>query len=297
MSKTVFVLFLCFLVSDFASAQSSLAEFDKVRQIRVLHDNRENVRRLLADFETDFSEDDDESDSDDFSTKNAEIEVFYSIGGCSEDELWNTDKLTVTKIEFSLENRIKVKDFKFDFSGYTKKSEDEDSTEDYIYYNENAGIAFDVEESEIREITLFPSKGNTSLLCENEITKEFSSNKKQYVDLVLEEKPTVCGNPVANVNDLLLETLEIFADCANAEKRENCAAWNKEISVETIANDPDNDPLTYQYTVSGGKIVGQGAKVAWELSGLQPGSYTITAAVDDGCGFCGMTKTKTIIVK
>ena len=297
MLKSVFLLFLFFLMSNFIFAQSSFAEFDKVRQIRLLHDNRENVRRILAGYETDFSEDDDESDSDDFSTKNAEIEVYYSAGGCSEDEIWNADKLTVTKIEISLEKRIKVKNLGFDFSGYTKKSEDEDSPEDYVYYNENAGIAFDIEESEIREITLFPSKGNVSLLCENEITKEFSENEEQFIDLVLIGKTISCGNSAANVMDIVLETSEIIADCEDTEKRVNCTVWNKEISVEMIASDPENDPLTYQYTVSGGKIVGQGAKVVWDLSGLAVGTYTITAAVDDGCGFCGMTKTKTIIVK
>ena len=60
--------------------------------------------------------------------------------------------------------------------------------------------------------------------------------------------------------------------------------------------DPENDVLTYNYTVSGGRIVGTGAAVQWDLSGLQPGSYTITAGVDDGCGLCGQTRTETVRV-
>ena len=55
--------------------------------------------------------------------------------------------------------------------------------------------------------------------------------------------------------------------------------------------------LTYNYTVSGGRIVGQGANVTWDVGGLQPGTYTITAGVNDGCGVCGQTQTKTITVK
>lgn len=289
------MLFLCFLTSNFAAAQSSPAEFEKVRQIRFLQDNRENVRRILADYKEDVSDYDDESDSDDFSTKNAEIEVYYSSGGCSDDELWNADKFTVTKIEFSLRKNIKVKNFKFDFSGYTKKSEDDDAPEDYTYYNENAGAVFEIEEGKVRKIILFPSKANASLLCQNDFTTEYFSNEEQFIDLVLKGKTISC--PAANMNDLIIETDEILADCENPTKRENCVVWNKEISIEAIANDPDNDPLTYQYTVSGGKIIGQGAKVVWDISGLQPGNYTITAAVDDGCGFCGMTQTKTLIVK
>jgi hypothetical protein len=61
--------------------------------------------------------------------------------------------------------------------------------------------------------------------------------------------------------------------------------------------DAENDTLTYSYTVSGGRVVGQGANVNWDLSGVKPGSYTITSAVDDGCGFCGKTQTQTITVK
>jgi hypothetical protein len=67
--------------------------------------------------------------------------------------------------------------------------------------------------------------------------------------------------------------------------------------VTTTAVDPENDVLTYNYTVSGGRIVGTGASVSWDLSGVQPGSYTITAGVDDGCGICGKTETRTITIR
>jgi hypothetical protein len=68
------------------------------------------------------------------------------------------------------------------------------------------------------------------------------------------------------------------------------------VNVTTDAVDPENDVLTYQYNVSGGRIVGQGANVSWDLTGAQPGTYTITAGVDDGCGVCGKTQTRTITV-
>jgi hypothetical protein len=72
---------------------------------------------------------------------------------------------------------------------------------------------------------------------------------------------------------------------------------NRTISVATRASDPENDVLTYNYTVSGGRIVGTGANVQWDLSTAQPGTYTITTGVDDGCGVCGKTDTKTIRVE
>ncbi|HXF43398.1 MAG TPA: hypothetical protein VNK26_06630 [Pyrinomonadaceae bacterium] len=69
------------------------------------------------------------------------------------------------------------------------------------------------------------------------------------------------------------------------------------VTVTTNATDPENDPLNYSYTVSGGRIVGSGSSVTWDLSGLPKGTYTITAAVDDGCGICGKTQTQTVEIK
>jgi outer membrane protein OmpA-like peptidoglycan-associated protein len=48
--------------------------------------------------------------------------------------------------------------------------------------------------------------------------------------------------------------------------------------------DPDGDPLTYSYSVSGGQITGTGANVQFDATGLQPGTYTVKCTVDDGRG-------------
>jgi outer membrane protein OmpA-like peptidoglycan-associated protein len=48
--------------------------------------------------------------------------------------------------------------------------------------------------------------------------------------------------------------------------------------------DPDNDPLTYSYTTTGGKIIGTGPNVQFDSTGLQPGTYTVKCTVDDGRG-------------
>ena len=68
------------------------------------------------------------------------------------------------------------------------------------------------------------------------------------------------------------------------------------VNVRTNATDPEGDVITYNYTVSGGRIVGQGENVTWDLSGVNTGTYTITVAVDDGCGVCSETKTETVEV-
>jgi outer membrane protein OmpA-like peptidoglycan-associated protein len=54
--------------------------------------------------------------------------------------------------------------------------------------------------------------------------------------------------------------------------------------VTCNASDPDNDPLTYSYTTTGGQIVGSGSNVQFDSAGLQPGNYTVKCAVNDGRG-------------
>jgi hypothetical protein len=105
-------------------------------------------------------------------------------------------------------------------------------------------------------------------------------------------------NQPANVTALTLSASTIVLGCPPGQIPAEGQSCNQStsISVTTTAVDPENDVLTYQYTVSGGRIVGTGANVSWDLSGVAPGTYTITAGVDDGCGICGKTMTQTITV-
>lgn len=108
--------------------------------------------------------------------------------------------------------------------------------------------------------------------------------------------PPVLNVP-ANVDDLEVGDTEIVLGCPPGTVTGQGCAESSSVSVRTKASDKENDTLIYNYTVSGGRIVGQGANVSWDLSGVRAGSYTITAGVDDGCGVCGKTQTKTITVK
>lgn len=105
-------------------------------------------------------------------------------------------------------------------------------------------------------------------------------------------------NPPANVTALALSDESIVGGCPAGQRPAEGAQCVEStmINVTTTAVDVDNDPLVYNYTVSGGRIVGSGKDVQWDLSGVSPGTYTITAGVDDGCGLCGQTQTKTITI-
>ena len=54
--------------------------------------------------------------------------------------------------------------------------------------------------------------------------------------------------------------------------------------ITSVASDPDGDPLTYSYTPSSGQIVGTGAHVEFDSTGLSAGSYTVKCSVSDGRG-------------
>jgi hypothetical protein len=104
-------------------------------------------------------------------------------------------------------------------------------------------------------------------------------------------------NLPANVTDVSLNRTNIVLPCPPGTRSASGQCGDvSEVQVSTTAVDPEGDVLTYSYTVSGGRIVGTGANVSWDLSGVREGTYTVTAAVDDGCGFCGTTRQATVTV-
>ncbi len=55
-------------------------------------------------------------------------------------------------------------------------------------------------------------------------------------------------------------------------------------AVHVNASSPDNLPLTYSYTATGGTVEGTGPDARWNSTGVAVGTYTVTAKVDDGKG-------------
>lgn len=299
MKKLSITLFLIFAFCAFSFAQSKLPEFEKAKQIKLLQSTREDVKKIFAGYEHD--EDENEDHEQYFSTKNAEIEVEFSAGNCADEdsaEIWNVAEWKVKKIKITPEETLKLKDFKFDFSKYKKENLDEEDSESFDYHDETSGIFFRIYDGEIQEVIFYPPpKSSIAYLCTNEKTSEIISGEKKIIDYIL-EKDIVCilKNGFANVNELNLSADEIFIGFPNNAKKKSVVG-NQKISVSTVAIDPENDVLTYNYEISAGKIIGQGSKVTWDLTGVKPGTYTITAWADDGCGKCGTTVTKTVVVK
>lgn len=104
-------------------------------------------------------------------------------------------------------------------------------------------------------------------------------------------------NLAPSITAVNLSDMEVVRGCAPGLKSASGCDDSQTVRVSTTATDPENDQLAYNYTVSGGRISGSGANVDWDLSGVSPGSYTVTVGIDDGCGLCAKTETRTVTVK
>ena len=76
---------------------------------------------------------------------------------------------------------------------------------------------------------------------------------------------------------------KITLSCNSGETSTVCKTDGK-VQLKSVASDADGDTLLYTYSVTGGRISGDGPEVVWDLSGLEAGSYTSSVEVDDGCG-------------
>jgi outer membrane protein OmpA-like peptidoglycan-associated protein len=56
------------------------------------------------------------------------------------------------------------------------------------------------------------------------------------------------------------------------------------VQIDGRGSDPDGESLSYSWRTNGGRIVGEGARVTLDTSGVRPGRYTVTGRVEDPRG-------------
>jgi len=111
-------------------------------------------------------------------------------------------------------------------------------------------------------------------------------------------EPSILPNSPPVINSFAASTAVITLPCPEgSHSSSNSCPANPSTSVGLTVNatDPDGDTLLYTYTVSGGRVTGEGANVSWDLSGVGPGKYTATVEVDDGCGCISFSSTDVTI--
>jgi hypothetical protein len=110
-------------------------------------------------------------------------------------------------------------------------------------------------------------------------------------------EPSILPNQPPTAS-LAASTASITMPCAPGTHSSSgsCPATaNTAVGLTTTASDPDGDTLLYTYSVTGGRVTGEGASVSWDLSGVGPGTYTASVEVDDGCG-CVTFSTTTVTI-
>jgi len=304
MKKFIVSIIFCLATYGFAFTQSKFPELKKIKQIKLLESTREDVKRIFADYKVEDRKNSNGFDFTTFSTKYYDFGFYYSTGNCTnENEDWNVPEGTVNSIRIFFKKSINPEYLGINLSSLRKEKMFVNSSEDFIYHDKTVGINYDVCNAganrigEISYIEIFPAKEKVPLLCSNKTeTKKFYERKKWSDEK--SQKPTV--RYFANVNKMTLDSSEVIADCDSDDWKDvgNCSDSKQiKILVDAEASVCTSWDFTYNYTITGGKIIGMGASVVWDLSGVKPGSYTITAGVDNGCGVCGTTKTETVVVK
>jgi hypothetical protein len=288
MARYSFITLIVLLSCAFTFGQFNIPEINKLKDVKLLESNNFDVQRLLFDFKSDGW--DATEHEQHFDTENYSIDIYYSSGDCSEDnEIWKATEWKVTRIEIERNEPLKVKDLGFDFQKFKKEQRSVEESKHFIYSDKEKGIAFDVDEEngEVENIILLPSKTSNTQRCDTDEAKEYFDYESWFGNKQLKDRHLSGDIDVPpNITELTLSENEI-----------PLLRFDKRIQVSAVAVDPEYDVLTYNYIVSGGRIIGSGPKVLWDLQGLATGTYTITAGVDDGCGVCGKTMTKTVNIR
>ena len=286
MKKLFALAFFISAMCGFTFAQSALPTLEKVRQLKLLESTREDAIELLKNEYFGYLGSKDSHISY-FYAEDANIRVFYSSGDClDEGEDWNVSEWKITEIAVYLKVNITTEaDIGIDYSKLRRENPYKRYKEKYIYHNKNLGVAVATNEDFVESIIFSPSAKDFSTLCDKPEARKYYVSKK-ILRYPSQKNMIICPNYPPNVTAIDLERYEI---------KTQSGAMQVPISVTAV--DPENDVLVYHYKVSAGKINGSSHRVVWDLSGVEPGIYKLTAVADDGCGFCGKWITKTVVVK
>ena len=99
-----------------------------------------------------------------------------------------------------------------------------------------------------------------------------------------QEKPTVVANKPPVIAKFESGETVVYT-CESQSAFVICIPKARQtVSLAVTASDPENDKLTYQYSVTGGQIFGSGSSVSWKLGDQRLGRYSVTVKVTDEKG-------------
>jgi outer membrane protein OmpA-like peptidoglycan-associated protein len=92
------------------------------------------------------------------------------------------------------------------------------------------------------------------------------------------------GGTAACSVDIRVEARPIRPPTLSCSAERSPIVQGDSTGITADANDPDNRQLTYSYSTSGGRIVGNGPKVRFDSNGSAPGNYTVKCSVANDRG-------------
>ena len=94
--------------------------------------------------------------------------------------------------------------------------------------------------------------------------------------------PPAPPNQAPVVSSVTPSMTSVLRPCPPGTSSTTCTPTSSEVTLIANATDVDNDQLLYTWSVTGGRLSGEGRQVTWDLTGVADGSYTATVEVNDG---------------
>jgi len=94
--------------------------------------------------------------------------------------------------------------------------------------------------------------------------------------------PPIPPNQAPTISAVTPSMASVLRPCPPPTSSSTCTPTGSEVTLVANATDPDNDQLLYTWSVTGGRLSGEGRQVTWDLTGVANGSYTATVEVNDG---------------
>lgn len=89
-------------------------------------------------------------------------------------------------------------------------------------------------------------------------------------------------NAAPTVRAVTPSMTSVVRPCPPGTSSATCTPTSSEVTLVADATDPDNDQLLYTWSVTGGRLSGEGRQVTWDLTGVADGTYTASVEVNDG---------------
>jgi hypothetical protein len=94
--------------------------------------------------------------------------------------------------------------------------------------------------------------------------------------------PPAPPNQPPTVSSVTPSISSVLRPCPPGMSSTDCTPTGSEVTLVANATDPDSDQLLYTWSVTGGKLSGEGRQVTWDLTGVANGTYTASVEVNDG---------------